>query len=102
MRTLILAIAVAAIATIMLGVVRSDSVSVQAQAPEVFSDIVNFALEDLVIPVGTTVRWTNRGSATHTSTSGVSPNPDGIWNTGFLATGDTAAPIPFTQLGVFD
>ena len=102
MRKIVVAIVVATIATIAFGVVRDDNGTVQAQTPEVFSDIVNFVLEDLTIPEGTTVTWTNLDSAPHTSTSGLSPIADEIWDTGFLFQNDTADPILFDQVGVFD
>src|SRR5436190_262846 len=37
--------------------------------------------------VGQTVRWTNTGSAQHTTTSGQPGVPDGLWNSGTLNTG---------------
>ena len=106
MRTLVLAIVVATIATIAFGVVRSASTSVQAQEPDVFSDIVDFALEDLTVPVGTTVTWTNVGFLIHTSTSGIGgPDtipaiPDGIWDSGDMIKDQTFS-FTFNEVGEF-
>ena len=70
--------------------------------PTIRSDIVGFTLEDLTIPVGARVIWTQRDSGTvHTSTSGVSPDPDGIWDTGFLSFGESGAAILFDTVGSF-
>ncbi len=60
---------------------------------------------DLTIPVGTTVRWTNLDpNQVHTVTSGPSDGtvgtPDGIFDSGFMAEGDTFT-YTFTEEGVF-
>ena len=39
------------------------------------------------INVGDTVKWTNNDVLAHTSTSGVSPTPDGTWDSGTLMNG---------------
>ncbi len=64
------------------------------------SDIINFTLENLTISVGTMVTWTNRDGASHTSTSGVSPNKDGIWDSPILNQGQQFS-FDFNQPGVF-
>ena len=64
------------------------------------SDIANFTHQDLSIRKGTTVKWTNRDGVPHTSTSGVSPAPDGIWNSGTLLNGQSFSQ-KFDQVGVF-
>lgn len=64
------------------------------------SDIWNFVLEDLTVPAGTAITWTNRDVAVHTSTSGVSPVPDGKWDTGLLFL-DESSTIIFNTPGVF-
>ena len=46
--------------------------------------IQNFSHQNLTIPAGSTVIWTNQDGVSHTSTSGQSPTPDGTWNTGNL------------------
>ena len=38
------------------------------------SNIVDFSLEDLTVPVGTTITWVNRDSVPHTTTQGTGPN----------------------------
>jgi len=38
------------------------------------SDIVDFSLENLTVPVGTTITWVNRDSVPHTTTQGTGPN----------------------------
>jgi plastocyanin len=50
--------------------------------------IIGFAFEpqQLEVPVGSIVHWTNEDSATHTATS-----EDGVWDTGSLSQGDTAS-----------
>ncbi len=51
--------------------------------------------------VGDTVVWTQRDSgATHTATSGVSPNADGAWDSDWLQQGQTFS-FTFTQPGTF-
>jgi plastocyanin len=55
-----------------------------------------FAEADLTIPVGTTVRWTNRGQAPHTATA-----EDGTFATEQLATGASASHT-FVTPGTFD
>jgi len=66
--------------------------------------IVDFAYSpaNVTINVGDTVHWVNNGSFPHTSTSGVSPTPDGIWDSGLLGSGasysrtfDTAGTFPY-------
>jgi len=68
--------------------------------PTVHSDIVNFTLQSLSLPVGATVIWHNHDSSTHTSTSGVSPNPNGFWNSGPLSQEGTFAHT-FTAAGAY-
>jgi nitrite reductase (NO-forming) len=59
---------------------------------------------ELTVKVGTTVRWTNRDAIAHTVTSGVSdgtkPNPDGMFDSGFLNDGDKWT-YTFTEVGEF-
>jgi plastocyanin len=59
---------------------------------------------ELTVEVGTTVRWTNRDAIAHTVTSGVSdgtkPNPDGMFDSGFLNEGDSWT-YTFTEVGEF-
>jgi len=66
--------------------------------------IVDFAFHpaNVAIKVGDTVKWTNTGSATHTTTSGTVTggvrHPDGLWDSGALATGQTFSHT-FTKVG---
>ena len=71
-----------------------------AEPVAVESDILNFELEDLTIKVGTTVTWTNRDAALHTSTSGVSSIRDGIWDSLALNTSQNFS-FTFQELGEF-
>ena len=71
-----------------------------AKVSTVMSPIVNFTLENLSVSVGATIRWENQDAAPHTSTSGVSPTKDGIWDSGNLNTGQTFD-FTFQNAGVF-
>lgn len=51
---------------------------------------------DLSIPIGTTVTWTNKDGAPHTSTS-----DDGLWDSGALSQGDSYSHT-FDQAGIFN
>lgn len=62
----------------------------------VSADIQNFTLPNLTVTVGTTVVWTNRDSASHTST-GVG----GKWQSGNLAQGQSFS-YTFREIGTFD
>lgn len=73
----------------------------EPQVADVFSDISTFVLEDLIVPVGTTVTWTNRDAAPHTTSSGKPPNrTTDIWRSGTLNTGDSHA-FTFETAGEF-
>jgi plastocyanin len=64
---------------------------------EVEVSITNFSFEpaELSIPVGTTVRWTNKDNASHTVTSAT-----GDWDSGRLSNGQSFSHT-FTQGGAF-
>jgi plastocyanin len=70
-------------------------------APRVAADLAvtiqNFAFmpTPVTIPVGTTVTWTNRDSASHTTTS-----DSGLWDSGSLSTGKSFS-FTFKQAGTF-
>ena len=64
------------------------------------ASIQNFAHQDLTVQVGDTVVWTQRDGVTHTTTSGTSPNSDGVWDSGFLNQNQTFSRT-FTQPGTF-
>jgi plastocyanin len=59
--------------------------------------IVNFAFKPKTITIakGTKVRWTNRGSANHTTTSN-----KGLWDSGVLAPGASFGRV-FRKVGTF-
>jgi len=59
--------------------------------------IVNFAFKPKAITIakGTKVRWTNRGSVSHTTTSN-----KGLWDSGVLAPGATFGRV-FRKVGTF-
>ena len=86
------------------GVPSGDTGVVLRIAPPVstivHSDIAIFNLEDLSIEVGTTVEWHNHDPVDHTSTSGVSPNPDGIWDSGLFFLNETFS-FTFNEAGSF-
>ena len=51
------------------------------------SPMLDFTLENLTVQVGDTITWENEDAAPHTSTSGVSPDTDGIWDSPAMNTG---------------
>ncbi len=69
-------------------------------------NIVDFAFHpaSVTVKVGDTVKWTNAGPSTHTTTSGTiaagTRNPDGRWDSGSLLVGQTFSHT-FTQTGTF-
>jgi plastocyanin len=81
------------------GNISSGEPTDSATAP-VSSDIVNFTLEGLNIPVGTTVTWTNRDGVSHTSTSGAPGTPTNVWDSPTLGNSDSFA-FTFNQAGEF-
>lgn len=61
-----------------------------------------FSPQNIPINVGDSVFWTNNGAFTHTATSGTNSthNTTGVtWDSGFLSTGQSSAPVTFTQPG---
>ncbi|MCB1246045.1 MAG: cupredoxin domain-containing protein, partial [Acidimicrobiia bacterium] len=63
-----------------------------------------YSPNELTVKVGTTVTWVNNDTTMHTVTSGTVtdnvPNSDGIFDSGFLAEGDTFS-YTFTEVGEF-
>jgi plastocyanin len=59
-----------------------------------------YAPAAITVPAGTTVTFTNRDSAPHTATSGRSPRPDGVFDTGTLTKGEPKA-VRLTTPGTF-
>ena len=76
--------------TVIVGVALGlgTSVTLLGQGGTVSVSIVDFAFtpKTITVPVGTTVRWTNNGSAPHTVTSTSSPR---AFDSGTLGSGDT-------------
>jgi uncharacterized protein (TIGR03118 family) len=73
-----------------------------ALAANLTVDIQNFAFvpRALTVAPGDTVTWMNKDVSEHTSTSGTPTAPDGLWNSGALAQGQTFS-FTFTNAGNF-
>lgn len=68
---------------------------------EVATDIIGFVLEDLQVQVGTTITWTNRDAAPHTTSAGKPPNrTTDFWRSGNLGQGDSYS-FTFNVAGEF-
>ncbi|MRR09000.1 T9SS type A sorting domain-containing protein [bacterium] len=74
-------------AAIILVAVAFDTVS--AANHIVTLQTQSFSPASLSISLGDTVVWRNSSTRTHTTTSGTSCAPDGHWNSGSLAPGDS-------------
>lgn len=59
-----------------------------------------FMPPEISVPVGTEIRWTNMDSAAHTATSGTSPGPDGVFDTGTVE-GGQAGSVTVRRRGTF-
>jgi plastocyanin len=59
-----------------------------------------YAPAAVTVPAGTTITFTNSDSAPHTATSGRSPRPDSVFDTGTLTKGERKA-IRLTRPGTF-
>lgn len=55
----------------------------------------------LTVNKGTTVTWINKDSFAHTVTSGISPNPDGAFNSSNISK-DQSFTFKFDNVGSFD
>lgn len=55
----------------------------------------------LTVKKGTTVTWTNKDSYAHTVTSGISPNPNGTFNSNNVSANQTFS-FKFDNTGSFD
>ena len=62
------------------------------------ADIKDFAHQDITVPVGTTVAWTNRDGVAHTTTEGSDPE---IWDSFALQPGQSFS-FTFTEAGTFN
>jgi plastocyanin len=57
---------------------------------------------EATISPGATVIWDNQDNALHTATSGQSPNPDGKFDTSYVAAGQSSKPVTMpTQPGEY-
>ena len=55
---------------------------------------------NLTVPLGTTVTWIQLDPTIHTTTSGLSPDPDDIWDSDFLQDGQDFSHT-FDEVGTF-
>ena len=62
--------------------------------------IQNFQHENSKVAVGTTVVWTNRDGAPHTTTAGTPGNVSGVWDSGTVEEGQTFS-FTFQEPGTF-
>jgi plastocyanin len=60
----------------------------------------SFSPSSLTVDPGTTVRWVNNGSMTHTVTSGTRNNPSGLFDSGDMRNGNTFE-FTFMSSGTF-
>ena len=60
-----------------------------------------FVPEAVTVAAGSTITWTNSDTAPHTATSGASPSPDGLFDTGILKKGQSKE-IKLTKPGAFE
>lgn len=92
---------VAAAGTVVLGAAacggKSDATPVR---PEVAIRTFRFDPSPLVVPVGTTVRWTNHDQILHTVTSGTRDHPDGRFDKPLDGQGATVT-VRFAQAGTY-
>jgi plastocyanin len=68
---------------------------------EVWMQNTAFNPSSLTISAGTTVTWINKDNMTHTATSGVPGNPNGMFNSGNMNQGATFS-YTFNTAGTFD
>lgn len=54
----------------------------------------------VTVAVGTKLTWTNSDSAPHTATSGTSPNPDKVFESGTMAKGESKS-VTVSKPGTF-
>ena len=85
---------------------ESESGASGPAAPAVAVDkvpITNFKFvpDAVTVAAGSTITWTNSDAAPHTATSGASPSPDGLFDTGILKKGQSKE-IKLTKPGTFE
>ena len=73
----------------------------ESSSETVTSNIANFSLQDLTVSVGAAIEWSNKDGPPHTVTSGDSPDPSGVWDSGSLSTDDTFK-FTFAEAGTFN
>src|ERR1051325_5657077 len=90
------------IARLSLGLALAVFSGPPANATQVTIDINNSAFNpsSQTINVGDSVMWMNSDFTTHTTTSGEPGAPDGGWDSGFLAPGQTSSHT-FGSAGTF-
>jgi plastocyanin len=59
-----------------------------------------FSPASKTVPVGTTIKWTNKENITHTVTSGVPGSPSGLFDSGNLGVNGVFS-FTFSQAGTF-
>ena len=67
---------------------------------EIFMQGMAFSPANKTISAGTTIKWTNKDSMTHTVTSGTPGAPSGLFDSGNLASNDVFS-FTFSQPGTF-
>jgi len=74
------------------------TVAVHTMAAEI--KVFQFQPKAIEVPVGTTITWTNNDAIGHSVTSGTPEAPDGKFDTGFFAKGESAS-VTFDQPGEY-
>jgi len=69
-------------------------------ANDIFIQGMSFSPTNKTIAKGTTVKWTNKDSYSHTVTSGKTGSPTGLFDSGTLGSNGTFS-YTFSQTGVF-
>ena len=86
-----------------------DASASEATATEVTIELVAFSPEELEVDAGATVTWVNEDPGAHTvtsgaveqGTSGVTPSPDGRFDSGDIAGGDSFEQT-FDEAGTYE
>jgi plastocyanin len=69
-------------------------------ANEIFIQGMAFSPANKTISIGTTIKWTNKESITHTVTSGVPGSPSGLFDSGNVGLNGVFS-FTFSQAGTF-
>jgi plastocyanin len=69
--------------------VAAAPLALDGQPVEVLIDSFSYMPQQVTVPVGASVRWTNRDSSRHTVTSGLADAPDGLFDSAVMEQGDT-------------